>query len=266
MNYIERELATEIEMRMEFIRSHYNSEVKSRSRKLMTSEIEKTSQVHSYRMENPQIIVPFSVPRNKHKKEIRQGIKNIERAFEWGIENFDPGNFDDIFVREIAGRVTPELYDTQIAQYRDRNVVISGASVTPPYPTKLIKKEMPEFIQSLRRQLKCPNDLNKIEAAIYAHLHLARIHPFLDGNGRTARVVQNVILYHNDIPPPVIETGERMTYYKMLDQAVLDIDESKAIGHEGAKTEGESLFYNYMAGKINASLDKIIYYCNNHFH
>lgn len=265
MKYLEKELAKEVQGRYNFLQEKYSSELLSRCRRLMTKEIENTSQVHSYRMENPRIIVPFSIPRNRHKRDIKQGIRNIEDAFKWGIDNFNPDTFDESFIREIAGRITPELYGSEIATYRDRNVVIAGASVTPPYPTKLITYEIPKFVESLREQFKCQKLANKIESAIYAHLHVARMHPFLDGNGRTARVLQNVILYRSDIPMPVIETGERMTYYKMLDKAVLQIDEMKAIGKQGAKTEGETMFYNFIGGKINSSLDKIIYFCN-HFH
>lgn len=266
MKYIDKELAKEIEARYDFIQENYNSELKSRCRRLMTSEIENTSQVHSYRMENPKIIVPFSVPRNKNKREIKQGIKNIESAFDWGIRNFDLDTFDESFIREILGRVTPEIYEGKIVSYRDRNVTIAGASVTPPYPEKLVDYEIPAFVESIKEQFKCPKLINKIESAIYAHLYIAKMHPFLDGNGRTARVLQNVILYHNNIAPPVIETGERMTYYKMLDKAVLDMDEMKAVGKKGEKTEGESLFYNFIGGKINSSLDKIISHFTNHCH
>lgn len=266
MKYIDKELAKEIQDRYDFIQENYTIELKSRCRRLMTSEIENTSQVHSYRMENPKILVPFSVPRNKQKSKIRYGIKNIENAFNWGIQNFDPNNFDESFIRGVAGRVTPELYEEKTANYRDSNVTIAGASVTPPYPEKLIDYEIPDFIKSIKEQFGCPKLINKVESAIYAHLYIAKMHPFFDGNGRTARVLQNVILYHNNIPPPVIETGERMTYYKMLDKAVLDMDEMKAVGKKGEKSEGENLFYNFIGGKINSSLDKIIDYCGNHYH
>lgn len=260
--YLNRELASEIRKRYEHLHKLEEPDIKDRCKQMVKRDIERNSQVHSYRMENPNIIIPFSVPRNKNKKTIRQGIKNIGNAFEWGTENFDPDNFDEYFIRELAVRITPELYDTPIATYRDRNVVISGASVTPPYPTKLVNYEIPKFVDSLKEQFQCHNLVNNVESAIYAHLHLAKIHPFLDGNGRTARVLQNIILHYNDIPPPVIEAGERMTYYKILDKAVLSMDEMKAAGKNGSITEEESIFYDFIGGKINSSLDKIVMRCS----
>ncbi len=263
--YIRQELAKEIQRRYNFLQSANPLDIKVRCRKLMTSEIENSSQVHSYRMENSRIIVPFCVPRNKHRKDIRRGIKNIEKSFEWGRTHFNPAFLDESFLREIAGRITPELYDGNIAQYRERNTRISGATIMPPYPEKLIKYEIPAFIESLKTQLECPDVINHVESAIFAHLHLARMHPFTDGNGRTARVLQNIILYHFNLPPPVIETGERMTYYSLIDKAVCGVDENKALGKAEETSEGEKLFYEFIAGKVNSSLDKLIDYCN-HFH
>jgi Fic family protein len=262
--YLEPELANEIRKRYDYLQNNH-FDVRERCRELMTHEIETTSQVHSYRMENSQIVVPFSVPRNRYKRDIRKGIRNIETAFEWGCSHFNIANLDESFMREIAGRVSPELYDgKKIAKYRETSTRITGASVMPPYPAKLIQYEIPAFIDSLNRQLNCDKVTNRVETAIFSHLHLARMHPFVDGNGRTARVLQNVILYHSDIPPPVIETGERMMYYSLLDKAVSGLDENKALGREGV-TEGEKLFYNFIGGKINSSLDKVIDY-STHFH
>ena len=262
--YLGQELADEIRKRYDYLQNnHFN--IRDRCRELMTHEIVNTAQVHSYRMENAQISVPFSVPRNKHKKDIRRGIKNIERAFEWGFTHFNPDSFDESFMREIAGRVTPDLYDEKkIAKYRETSTRITGASVMPPYPAKLIAYEIPAFVDSLNKQLRCKKIINGVETAIFAHLNLARMHPFVDGNGRTARVLQNVILYHYGLPPPVIETGERMMYYTLLGKAVSGSDENKAFGKQNV-TEGEQLFYEFIGGKINSSLDKIIDYCS-HFH
>lgn len=262
--YLERGLVNEIQRRYEYLQNN-KFDIRDRCRRLMMSEIENTSQVHSYRMENSHIIIPFSVPRNKHKRDIRRGIKNIERAFEWGCTHFSSGNFDESFLRELAVRITPELYpEEKIAQYRETSTRITGASIMPPYPAKLTGYEIPAFIQFLKTQLACPQIIHLIKSAIFSHLHVARMHPFIDGNGRTARVLQNVILYHSNVPPPVIETGERMMYYTLLDKAVCDIDSNKALGKQGV-TEGEALFYNFVGGKINSSLDKLIDYCN-HFH
>jgi hypothetical protein len=261
MKYIPKELTTEIRTKYAIIGGHPNYNSEDDCRKIASKRIEKNAQIHSYRIENPFLKVPFSIPRNTRKKGINTGIKNIEHAFSFGINNFDSENFDETFIREIAGRITPELYDGKIAQYRDNGTTITGASTTPPYPEKLVNKEIPWFIESLKKQLSCEDIINKIEGAIFAHLHLARMHPFKDGNGRTARTIQDIILCYNGIPSPLIESGERYSYYQYLDKAILDWDEKKGLEIKNGASEGENLFYTFIAGKINASLDKLVSRC-----
>jgi Fic family protein len=261
-NKINKNLAEEIESKIHRLNIVDETELNFRCKRLTQKDIERNSRVHSYRIENPKLEVPFSVTRNKHKREIKEGIRNLTRAFEWGCFNFNPDNFDEFFIRGIAGKITPELYSSSIAKYREVSARISGSSVMPPYPFKVVNYEIPAFVQSLKEQLKCPKVVNKIETAVYSHLHLARIHPFYDGNGRTARILQDVILCSYNIPVPVIETGERMTYYDLLDKAVVDMRDRDAVQKNGKLTDGERVFYNYIGGKINLSLDKIIKTCS----
>jgi hypothetical protein len=58
-----------------------------------------------------------------------------------------------------------------------------------------------------------------IELAALAHHRLVAIHPFIDGNGRTARLVMNLILMRAGYPPTVIQRINRRQYYRVLDQA-----------------------------------------------
>lgn len=151
----------------------------------------------------------------------------------------------------------PELHNGIIAQYREGGVMITGATTIPPYPFKLINYEIPWFVKSLKEQLTCPDVINQIESAIFAHLHIARIHPFLDGNGRTARTLQDIILYHYNIPAPLIDVNERYAYYLCLDQAVSGYRDKKAMDIHNGASKGEVLFYNFIAGKINISLEQV---------
>lgn len=263
MKYIPKELKNEIKSKFDYLINQEKYHPDSECRRIALKRIEKDAQIQSYEIENPYSKFPFSISRNNNKKTIRTGIKNIEQAFIWGVNNFNPENFDESFIREIAGKVYPTLHYNSIAQYRKDNVRIIGASKIPPDAYKIITKEIPWFIENLKNQLKNKEIINRIETAIFAHLHLARIHPFDDGNGRTARVLQDVILTHSNIPSPLVQSGERHIYYTCLDEAVKSWSINNAKNLEDTPSDGEKFFYEFIAGKINSSLDILVKKCSS---
>lgn len=58
--------------------------------------------------------------------------------------------------------------------------------------------------------------MHPIEFASLAHFQLTWIHPFQDGNGRTARMLMNLILTSNGYPPALIKVEDRTQYYYVL--------------------------------------------------
>jgi Fic family protein len=60
-----------------------------------------------------------------------------------------------------------------------------------------------------------------IEKAIIAHLQLVSIHPFIDGNGRTARLLMNLLLLKDGKPPLVIRPRDRKRYLQVIEKAQL---------------------------------------------
>src|SRR5205085_10479861 len=57
------------------------------------------------------------------------------------------------------------------------------------------------------------------EAVAQLHAAFERIHPFLDGNGRTGRLLTNLILVRLGYPPVIIQKRERSQYLRALDRA-----------------------------------------------
>jgi Fic family protein len=98
-------------------------------------------------------------------------------------------------------------------QYRTENVAITGAKIRPPSYSKIIKL-MDEYIQNIEK-LK----LLTIKKAAFIHHEFVRIHPFIDGNGRVARLLTNFYLMKNGYPPIVILKEDRKKYYKTLNKA-----------------------------------------------
>ncbi len=200
---------------------------------------------HSYDIEE-------KVINKKNKRDIKEGLKALEEAFRWGQGNFSLESLNEAFIKDLAGKAEPKIspaYRTTSAR------IILGKHMPPQYGK--IHLEMDNYIQNIKQILSGEGIRAKIEAAIYAHLHLVRIHPFVDGNGRTARTFQNIILKKARLPPPIIYAGERDDYFKHLDNAKISWQESKNQGDFNIG-EGEREFYDYIAGKISASLDIIL--------
>jgi len=61
--------------------------------------------------------------------------------------------------------------------------------------------------------------LHPVQRAAEAHHRLVHIHPFIDGNGRTARLVMNLLLMQDGYPPTVIRKVDRRSYYSALAKA-----------------------------------------------
>jgi len=98
-------------------------------------------------------------------------------------------------------------------QYRTENVTITGAKIRPPSYLKIIKL-IDEYIQNIEK-LK----LQTIKKAAFVYHEFVRIHPFIDGNGRVARLITNFYLIKNGYPPIVIQKEDRKKYYRSLNKA-----------------------------------------------
>jgi len=90
-------------------------------------------------------------------------------------------------------------------KYRERNVIITGTDFIPPAPAA-VPTAMAEFLSNLTSL----RTLNPVEYAAMLHLQLVNIHPFIDGNGRTARLLMNLALLQAGYPitiiPPIIRS------------------------------------------------------------
>lgn len=97
-------------------------------------------------------------------------------------------------------------------KYRERNVIITGTDFTPPTPTA-VPLAMQEFVEALPA---LHSTLHPVEYAALLHLNLATIHPFIDGNGRTARLLMNLALLQTGYPITIIPPIIRADYIAAL--------------------------------------------------
>jgi hypothetical protein len=119
----------------------------------------------------------------------------------------------------------------------------------PPEPGMLLY-EVKELADSLT-----DTDLHPVLRAVEAHLELVRIHPYVDGNGRAARLLQNFCLQQANYPPAIIPAAERELYMGLL-QGTL----KKRYSYESSITNPsieESLFHEFIASKVLVSAEDL---------
>lgn len=95
--------------------------------------------------------------------------------------------------------------------YRSIPVRIMGAFKEPPQPY-LVPVQMEQLIYDLAKDKRHP-----IERAALFHLNFEGVHPFIDGNGRTGRLVLNLMLMQNGYPPINVKFADRKRYYECFD-------------------------------------------------
>jgi len=118
-------------------------------------------------------------------------------------------------VLKIHGIISKNIEKEYAGKYRRGMVRILGAKKLPPNYLK-IPKLMDELYQWINKN---PEKLNIIELASLAHYKFVAIHPHYDGNGRTARLLMNLILMQNSYRPVVILKNDRRRYYNALHKA-----------------------------------------------
>jgi Fic family protein/DNA-binding XRE family transcriptional regulator len=102
-------------------------------------------------------------------------------------------------------------------KYRQVQVMIKGSSHLPPQPY-LVSKEMEDFFIWYETN---KNGMHPIVLAAEMHERIVTIHPFIDGNGRTSRLIMNLILLQNGYVIANIkgDYDTRMHYYNALETA-----------------------------------------------
>lgn len=149
-------------------------------------------------------------------KSIREHFEaiNHREAIEWVesvVARHEP--FSERLVKSIHQLVLKNIDGSNAGGYRQENVMIAGAEHTPPDHLHL-PTLMAELVQWYQQQGYHP-----VERAARLHVDFVGIHPFVDGNGRTARLLMNFDLMSSGYLPVIIKTEHRLAYYEALDKA-----------------------------------------------
>lgn len=121
--------------------------------------------------------------------------------------------FSEWQIRNIHQLVLKNIDNDNAGRYRNVNVTISGANHVPPDHI-LVPEKMAAFVA---RYAQNADRMHPIERAARVHADFVGIHPFIDGNGRTSRLLMNLDLLQSGYPPAVLPVARRLDYYKALD-------------------------------------------------
>lgn len=114
-----------------------------------------------------------------------------------------------LLFKQIHNLILRAIAPEEAGRYRQLDVKAAGTEYLYP-PHYLLNDLMPEFIQWLNSANI--RSLHPLEYAAEAHLRFISIHPFRDGNGRTARLLMNLLLLRAGYPIVVISNQVRAAY------------------------------------------------------
>lgn len=116
-------------------------------------------------------------------------------------------------ILDIHRIILQKIDERNAGKYRNVAVRIAGSIVIMPNPLK-VPDLMAKFIQWLHSE----NSDHPVKIAADAHFKLVSIHPFTDGNGRTARILMGMLLQQEGYPPAIIRKEDRKDYLNSLEK------------------------------------------------
>ncbi|MDY6966039.1 MAG: Fic family protein [Halobacteriota archaeon] len=170
--------------------------------------------------------------RKKDMNEVLNYLQVLEHISSYSSD----GKITERSLLDVHRDLTKETLQMEeySGRYRDRQVVvanrITGEVVFTPPSTDEVPVLINEFLEWLNSSRV--KDINAIIVAGISHYEFVRIHPFVDGNGRTARALATLILYLRDFDTKRFfalddyYNSDRTSYYntlKSIDQETLDI-------------------------------------------
>lgn len=139
-------------------------------------------------------------------------------------------------ILNIHSLILNKIDDTNKGRYRTVAVRLKGSETILPNALKV-----PELMQEFITWLQSDISEHPVTVAIDAHFKFVSIHPFIDGNGRTARLLMNLLLMQVGYPPAIIRKEDRSVYINSLEKGQI-------------KNELDD-YYNLMYEAIDRSLD-----------
>lgn len=159
---------------------------------------------------------------NKSLREIYEVI-NHNKAFSYVKKCIsDKKPLDENIVKDIHCILMENILVGGV--YRNVEVRITGAKHKPPVPSEMYY-QIKEFFNNINSN----SDLNPIELAAWTHAEFVKIHPFVDGNGRTSRLIMNYQLMSNGFLPVSVNKEDKLEYFNHLEEYAVNGNLSRFI-------------------------------------
>ena len=145
-------------------------------------------------------------------------VVNHNKAFGFVKKCVTEGKtLDETIIKEIHALLMENILTGDV--YRNVEVRISGAKHKPPVPSEMYQ-QIKNFYADLPYKVK----ENAIEFAAWTHAEFVKIHPFVDGNGRTSRMIMNYQLLASGFLPVSIAKENRLEYFEALEAYAVEGD------------------------------------------
>ena len=150
----------------------------------------------------------------KPMKDHLEAIGHAE-AFNELLNLAKSGNITESAIKNLHKLFYEKIDSDNAGNYRKKSIIVTGSVFEFPKPDE-IESKMQEFVAKIP-QMK--QDMHPVKFAALLHIIFVNIHPFIDGNGRVARLLMNLALlqagYNITIIPPVV----RADYIRALQES-----------------------------------------------
>ena len=145
-------------------------------------------------------------------------VVNHNKAFGFVKKCVTEGKtLDETIIKDIHALLMENILTGGV--YRNVEVRISGAKHKPPVPSEMYQ-QIKNFYADMPYKVK----ENAIEFAAWTHAEFVKIHPFVDGNGRTSRMIMNYQLLASGFLPVSIAKENRLEYFEALEAYAVEGD------------------------------------------
>lgn len=139
-------------------------------------------------------------------------------AYDFILQCMHGHSFSEEEIKRLHYLFYHKMSEQEAGVYRTKQVFISGSQYPVPTPDK-IEQLMSDFIAC---QTELKQKYHPVEYAALVHKEFVFIHPFIDGNGRVARLLMNLVLLQQGYTIAVIPPVVRAQYIQALERAHVD--------------------------------------------